>query len=138
MKDLAEFREGVEGIATGLAARRIQKKDADRLQNLLHEARQHLERSEEGWSAFIETDNRIHMALAEISRNRLYQLVLETVHNNITLYYERLLKKDVKVMKINYQDLEAIIDAVVRKNPGDAQRWAERHVRKFHRIMEEE
>lgn len=137
MKDLAEFREGVEGIATGLAAKRAQRRDIERLQGLLQEARMHLDRGDEGWADFIETDNRIHMAIAEISRNQIYKLVLETVHNNITLYYDRLLKKDVKVMKINHQDLQAIIAAVVDKKPGDAQRWAEKHIKKFHRIMEE-
>lgn len=138
MKDLAEFREGVEGKAAGLAAKRANRKDVENLSSLLKEARGYLETGEAGWSEFIEVDNRIHMAVAEITRNQLYMLVLETVHDNITLYYERLLKKELRIMKINYQDLQAIVAAVMQKNSEEAQRSAERHIKKFHRFMEEE
>jgi len=138
MKDLAEFREGVEGKATSLAAKRATRKDGERLTNLLREAREFLDKGEQGWADFIDIDNQIHMAIAEISRNQLYKLVLETVHDNITLYYDRLLKKNMKVMKINYQDLQIIISAIVQKNPEEAQSGAEKHIKKFHRFMEEE
>jgi DNA-binding FadR family transcriptional regulator len=138
MKDLAEFREGVEGKAAGLAAKRANRKDIERLEALLKEAQELLEKGEAGWADFIEVDNRIHMAVADISRNQLYKLVLETVHDNITLYYDRLLRKEMRIMKINYQDLQAIISAIADKNTVEAQRWAEKHIKKFHRLMEEE
>jgi len=83
LSNLAEFREGVEGIVAGLAVERAQKEDIDHLKQLLAEARDRLEEGESSWDAFIRVDNRIHLALAQIARNPIYESILRTIYDNI-------------------------------------------------------
>ena len=63
LRDLAEFREGVEGMVAALAVERATKQDVRQLKNLLKQAKAHLDAGTERWDAFIQTDNQIHMAL---------------------------------------------------------------------------
>jgi len=137
LRDLAEFREGVEGMVTGLAAERAKTKDIQSLRKLLGEARMHLEKGVAHWDDFISVDNRLHMALAHIAGNPVYQSVLQTVHGNINQYYARYLPKEEKNLRENYQDLCEIVKAVELGHAAEARLLAQHHVRRFNRFMEE-
>jgi len=136
LSDLAEFREGVEGMVTGLAAQRATKNDEPRLNNLLQEAGRFLSEGLSSWDAFIRNDNALHMELARIAGNPVYESVLRTVHDNINRYYERFLPHSIEVMKENYEDLCRIVDAVLSNRPEDAREKAQVHIKRFSRFME--
>jgi len=93
LRDLAEFREGVEGLVAGLAAERATNNDIDRLEQLLVEAESHLEHGISHWDEFIKVDNNLHLALAQIAGNPIYESILKTVYENIRLYFSRFLPK---------------------------------------------
>jgi DNA-binding FadR family transcriptional regulator len=137
LRDLAEFREGVEGMVTGLAAERATKADIQSLRKLLAEARMHLEKGVTHWDDFIGVDNKLHMALARIAGNPVYQTVLQTVHDNINQYYDRYLPKKEKHLRENYQDLCEIVKAVESHQAAEARLIAQHHVSRFNRFMEE-
>ena len=96
LKDLAEFREGVEGMVAGLAAERAKSEDIQYLNQLLTEAKTHLENGISRWDEFIQVDNQLHLTLAHIAGNPIYESVLKTVYENIKLYFIRFLDREDK------------------------------------------
>ena len=138
LNHLAEFREGVEGDITAIAARRAQKSDIDQLKALLDAAARKAESGAAAVNEFLKADKALHLALAKISKNPVYISVLKTVHENIHRYYERYLSMDTAEMHENLQDLRDIVGAVAAKEPETARRLAQSHVRRFNRYMKKE
>jgi len=137
LRDLAEFREGVEGMVAGLAADRAKKEDIHYLKQLLGEASKNLEKGVSHWDAFIGVDDTLHMALAHIAGNPVYESVLQTVHDNINRYYEQFLPKKEEILRENYRDLCEIVKAVEDGKAAEARQLAHDHVSRFNRFMEE-
>jgi len=137
LKDLAEFREGVEGLVAGLAAERAKSDDIFRLEELLAEAKTHLEHGISHWDKFIEADNRIHLTLAHIAGNPIYESVLTIVYQNINLYFGKFLPKEESLMRENFQDLAEIVAVVKSGQSAKANLLVQNHVYRFNRLMEE-
>lgn len=136
-RDLAEFREGMEGGVAALAAQRGQDEDMALLNRLLQEAEEHLKKGRKGWDSFIRTDEKLHMALARMSGNLLFISVLESVYYNIHTYYENYLPRGKKILQENFNDLRAIVTAVTGRDAEAARELAQGHVRRFNAYMEE-
>ncbi len=137
LRDLAEFREGVEGIVAGLAVERAKSEDIQHLKKLLVDAKTHLEEGAAGWDEFILVDNRVHMALANIAGNPIYEWVLQTIYDNIRRYFDQFLPREERLLRENYQDLCEIVEAVEKGQAAKAHLLAQNHVYRFNRIMEE-
>jgi DNA-binding FadR family transcriptional regulator len=137
LRDIAEFREGVEGMVTGLAAERAKEEDIELLKRLLGEAKTFVAKGVSHWDEFIQVDNMLHMALAHIAGNPVYQSVLKTVHDNIIRYYDRFLPRKEQNMRENYEDLCGIVKAVENGQSTEARLLAQEHVNRFNRFMEE-
>jgi GntR family transcriptional repressor for pyruvate dehydrogenase complex len=137
LKDLAEFREGVEGLVAGLAAERAEGEDIARLEELLAEAKIHREQGISRWDEFIEADNRIHLTLAHIAGNPIYESVLTIVYQNINLYFGKFLPKEEDLLGQNFQDLVEIVAAVKSGQAAKASLLVQNHVYRFNRLMEE-
>ncbi len=137
LRDLAEFREGVEGIVAALAAERAKKEDIDNLKQLLREAKIYLDEGIARWNDFIHVDNILHMELAHIAGNPVYESVLQTVHDNINRYYNRFLSKEGEIMKENYRDMCKIVKAVEDGQSKKARLLVQDHVNRFNRFMED-
>jgi GntR family transcriptional regulator, transcriptional repressor for pyruvate dehydrogenase complex len=134
---LAEFREGVEGMVAGLAAKRATAPDIARLQELLAAAGKFLQDGAKQWDAFIRADEELHLAVAEISANQIYISVLKTLYDNIHTYYESFLAKEEPFLRENYQDLCELVTAIADHDPKEASRLAQDHVRRFSSYMEQ-
>ncbi len=137
LHDLAEFREGMEGDVAALAAQRATEEDRSQLLGLLGEAEGHLTAGRKGWDAFVRTDEQIHMALAHMSGNRLFSVVLTSVYHNIHTYYENCLSWNTELLQENYDDLRNIVAAVSAGEAERAREMALGHVRRFNGYMEE-
>jgi DNA-binding FadR family transcriptional regulator len=137
LRDLAEFREGVEGLVASLAAERAKSGDILQLEDLLAEAKTHVEHGMLHWDEFIEADNRIHLTLAHIAGNPIYESVLKTVYQNINLYFGKFLPKKESLMTENFQDLAEIVAAVKSGQAAKAMLLVQNHVYRFNRLMEE-
>ena len=133
---LAEFREDVEGTVAGLAAQRAEETDIQHLQELVDAAKTHMQAGVDQWSEFMRVDEKVHMYIAQIARNPIYELILKTVHANIHIYYDRFLPSGINEIKENYEDLRQLYEAVANKRPEQALTIARRHVRRFNRKME--
>ncbi len=136
LEHLAEFRAGVEGTVTGIAAEKAEADGIKTLQALMEKASDCYKGGLERWDDFVRVDEQVHMCLARISGNPLYQVILRTIHDNIHIYYDRFLKAGPEEFRENYEDLQAIVAAVVRKDAAAAARLAREHVRRFNRYME--
>jgi GntR family transcriptional repressor for pyruvate dehydrogenase complex len=137
LKDLAEFREGVEGMVAGLAAERAKGEDITNLEKLLAEAKTHLDHGISHWDEFIQVDNHLHLTLAHIAGNPIYESVLITVYENIRLYFSRFLPQEEELLRENYQDLCEIVEAVEQGQAAKANFLVQKHVYRFNRLMEE-
>lgn len=137
LRDLAEFREGVEGIVAALAAKRATEEDIFSLKGLLKEAGVCLKQGTPGWDDFIRIDNQIHMALAKMARNPVYESVLRTVYDNIHRYFDRFLPREEDIIRENYRDLREIVKAVEEGRAEKASHLVQDHVSRFNRRMEE-
>ena len=137
LRDLAEFREGVEGIVASLAAERAKREDIQYLKQLLTEAEAFLEGGVSDWAAFIQVDNQIHMGLARIARNPVYESFLQTVYDNIYRYFDQYLPREAGLLRENYQDLCEIVRAVEKGESAKARLLVQNHVYRFNRLMEE-
>jgi DNA-binding FadR family transcriptional regulator len=137
LRDLAEFREGVEGIVAGLAVERAKSEDIQHLKKLLADAKTNLEEGAVGWDEFILVDNRVHVALADIAGNPIYKWVLQTIYDNIHRYFNQFLPREERVLRENYQDLCGIVETVEKGQAAKAHLLVQNHVYRFNRIMEE-
>lgn len=135
LDQLAEFREGVEGCASALAAERASKEDIKRLKKLLARARKHLEAWDSEWTDFFQVDLEIHIALAEISGNPVYFAVVQMVQKNIL---EDFSFKDEQGLAENYQSLYEIVAAIESGDADRARSLVQDHIVQCTRYMKKE
>lgn len=70
LKELAEFREEVEGAVAAQAARKAKKEDIKKLTSLIETMKTLCDGGQESWRETIKVDNQFHLCLARIARNR--------------------------------------------------------------------
>lgn len=137
LRDLAEFREEVEGGVAALAAQRAGDDDVAALKALLVEAEGNLNQGRSGWDAFIRADEQLHLALARMSGNLLFLTVLQSLYVNIHTYYVKYLPRNKALLKENLEDLREIVGAIAAHDSGRARGIAQSHVRRFNSYMEQ-
>ena len=135
LEHLAEFREGVEGTVSALAATRATAADNKKLAALIDEAAGCCERGTAGWGSFVQVDERVHKEIAGVAGNPLYTFVVHSVHENIHRYYDKYLIIGEFEMEENYQDLQLIVAAIADHDAETARKLAVEHVRRFSRYM---
>jgi len=136
LEHLAEFREGVEATVTGIAAEKADDQGIQELEALMKRATACYAGGLELWDDFVRVDEQVHMALARISGNPLYMFIMQTIHHNIHLYYDRFLNAGPDEFRENLEDLQAIVAAVSQKDAPLAAELARQHVQRFNRYME--
>lgn len=136
LEHLAEFREGVEGTVTSLAAIRSTAADDKKLSELMDEAAKNRDKGMAGWKKFVHMDEKIHTEIARIAGNPLYIFVLQSIHENIHRYYDKFLTVGETELEENYQDLRQIVEAIIGNDPETASSMAIKHVRRFSSYME--
>ncbi|MCX8118038.1 MAG: FCD domain-containing protein [Desulfobacterota bacterium] len=136
LKELAEFREEVEGAVAERAARRAKKEDIEELKAYLGSMQPLLEDGRNTWREMIEIDNQFHRCLARMAGNRVFESILTIVYDNIFRYFDRFLPRDKKVVERIYKDLSGIVEAIQMKDPQKTKALIQDHVRRFDRMME--
>ncbi len=137
LRHLAEFREVVEGAVAELAAQRATATDKKKLAGLIAQAARYREKGVQDWDNFVQVDEKIHIELASVSGNPLYRFIHHSIHENIQRYYDKLLIVGEDELEENFQDLTAIVSAVVAGDAEKAKRFAVDHVRRFSAYMEQ-
>jgi GntR family transcriptional regulator, transcriptional repressor for pyruvate dehydrogenase complex len=138
LSDLSQFRLDVEGIVARRAAERAGPEEIKALNTLIGQAGELFEGLEFDWRKLMEVDRKIHLLLARAAGNQLHLLVLQSIHNNITPYYEAYLSKSPEVQINNFNELRALVRAVSKGNGDEAEHLARDHVAKGNLVMKKE
>ena len=88
LRHLYEFREGTEGAVAALATERASVKDIDQLEADLKKAQQLLEKNPPDHIKFWEAESRLHVMMAKLSGNIIYEWVLSAVHTKVHSYVQ--------------------------------------------------
>lgn len=136
LKHLAEFREGVEGDITALAAQRATDRDIRKLEQILEMAQEYCDKGAKFARQFLEADMKFHLTLSQISGNPVYETVERIVQGNIIPYYEAFLDMGESKMRENCDDLFKIVKAVKQKRPEEARAIARNHIARYADYME--
>jgi GntR family transcriptional repressor for pyruvate dehydrogenase complex len=138
LRELAEFREIVEGIVAEKAARKAKKQHIRQLASFLESIENCMHAGELKWDEAVKEDNKFHLLIAQIAGNRIFESVLTTVYENINRYWDRFLPVDKRkrILERTHRDLCNILKAIQRKECHRAQTLAQGHVRRFNLVME--
>lgn len=134
---LAQFRKILEGHIAAQTALIADKNEINQLKAILKEAKMHIKTKPSGWEEFHKMDATFHMVLAKIAKNPLIEANLQSIHDNIQIYFNQYLPFSDALLMDNYEDLCKIVEAVENKNSLKARQLAETHVTKFNDLMEE-
>lgn len=138
LRELAEFREAVEGLVASKAAQKAKKEDIQQLTIFLESIKKNLNNAELRWDEFVADDKRFHLSLARIAGNRIIESVLYTVYENIKQYLDQFLPRNsrMRIMERTYRDLCNITEAIKKKNCDKAEFFVQDHVSRFNLMME--
>lgn len=131
LQHLIEYRVNVEGIVAGIAAERSTSDDVKRLKNILLEAKDIVDKETSTWNDLRPLDIKIHIEIAKISQNPVFENSLKVIHENLMIIYEKYYQYDRKIMKENYFELCEIVTAIEKGLPDKAKSLAISHAERF-------
>lgn len=137
MHEIAEFREDVEGTVAYLAATKKERYNKELIESLLQKAEECVTEGVAAWDRFIDLDNRIHDEFSHVADNRLYAMILHTIHENINRYYDRLLPRKQEIMMRNLHDLKKIASAIEAGLADEAKKHTQHHIQQFYIYMKQ-
>lgn len=133
---LYEFREGVEGTAAGLATERAQQEDLMEFEAAVAEAVQGLEADPDNWVGFYEIESRLHMIVARMSGNPIFEWVLGAIHTGVHTYAHLLPRREWELRQ-NLQDWQAILEAMKNREVVKVQILTTAHAARFNTYVKE-
>jgi len=136
--DIADFRELVEGGATAIAATCATKKEVKNLRTILEESRAVLEADRSDWKTYYKYDEKFHVAIANITKNPLFEIVLQSLHFNLLDTDDRFAPRSPEHLRDNYEELAQIMEAIEAGDAEKAERAARKHVKTFNLHMKEQ
>lgn len=136
LRELAEFREVVEGTMAAQAARKATVADVNDLRSCVDRIQEYMAAPESLWKEIREEDIKFHRLLHRIAGNRLFESVLDIVYTHIHRYSDRYLSKEGRVSKRIHRDLYAITEAIRTRNEGEAFSLVQGHIQWFNAVME--
>ncbi|OUM93945.1 MAG: GntR family transcriptional regulator [Firmicutes bacterium ZCTH02-B6] len=128
MKDIAEvfeIRGALEGLAAELAAERATEEQLERLERLLVEIGECIERQDV--DGMIEKDTAFHDLLFSASHNERLVQILSLLREQIQRFRSRTLAR-VERMKVALEEHKAIVEALGRRDSELARSLAEAHI----------
>ena len=122
LKDLTDFREGLEGCVAELAAREADKKKISQLSELRSKLEDLAAKGTGEWTAFHAVEAALHQELVKLTGNPLFELNVITVHENIGGYYRRYLPKSNEILERNCRDWDRLLKALQDSQAEEAGR----------------
>ena len=136
LRELAEFREALEGEVAARAAEKATRDDLKELWSILDSIKNHLAAPEPEWDEVIFKDIEFHLALARIAENRIFESVLKIVYDNIRLYFDSFLPREGGILEGVYRDFSKVMAAIEARDPDKAKSLLIDHVKRFNQMME--
>jgi DNA-binding FadR family transcriptional regulator len=136
LRQLAEFREFLEGYAAEKAAEIQNDEEMVQLRRIVQAIQDHVDTCPDDWTEFNRLDAMFHQKLAAMADNPLVEANLVTVHDNIQGYFQKYLPFSRQLLEKDFADLRDIASAVEQGKVKEAGKAARRHIARFTRIME--
>jgi GntR family transcriptional repressor for pyruvate dehydrogenase complex len=136
LRELAEFREVVEGAMAAQAARKATRADANDLRSCVDRIQEYMAAPESLWEQIREEDNKFHRLLSRIAGNRLFESVLDIVYTHFQQYFDQYLPKEERIAKRIHRDLRAITEAIRTGDEREAFSLVQGHIQWFNAAME--
>jgi len=134
VKHLAEFREVVEGNTAAHAAERASTKDIEKLRRLLEKGMQLVDSKIINEKGFYKWELGMHLELARISRNPLFEWISGTLYLNL-LPYSTLLSSSQAAMQEALEDWEDIVEAIENGEVIRVSSIIKAHITKYRKLM---
>ena len=129
LRELAEFREIFEPLVAFRAAEKIKEKDIKELRDIVRSIKKHLDSGELRWNEIMAEDKKFHVSLARLSGNRIFESVLDSFHNSINRYFQRLLPRERWVLEVIYNNLNKIVRAMEKRDSKKVQALVLEHAK---------
>lgn len=126
--DIVQFRSELEGNITFRAARNAVKKDLEELDQITESMELHLVPGPHEWNEYIRLDKQMHLTLARIAGNPIYELIMKTFLDNLNDYYEPYRDREKAFIQQNFDNVKAIVEAIKNKDPETARKWIIEHL----------
>jgi DNA-binding FadR family transcriptional regulator len=126
--NLLELRDHLDPIIAEKAARLACAEDIKKLELFLSEIESNINSPAYDWDLILDIDRKIHISLAEITRNQLYVWLTTTLIDHF-IHYTNSWKNETFVnAKINFQTLSRIVAAIKSRDPKMAFSEAKNHI----------
>lgn len=135
LEHLAQFRELLEGFAAEQAALLSSPGQHQELERIIEKIQEHLDAEPQDWQEFHRLDSQFHQMVATLARNPLLLVNLETIHQNIEVYFQQYLPFSLSLLEDDFNDLKNIYLAIRESEMKAAGELAREHVAKFSRLM---
>lgn len=130
LEEVAQFRVGVEGLTAKIAAEAATAKDIGHLKGLIAEAETYVNKGVSHASRFYRLEKKMHEELVRMTKNRLYEAVVITIHDNFSNYYDYLPKNN-EILRKAFDDWLEILNALEKGQPKKVQAIMESHIQTF-------
>ena len=131
VEHLMIFRNTLEVSAAAWAAVNASAEDVADLRRLLVEMEVHLEKGMAGFDPFFEVEDRLHRALARMTRNPLFESVLTTVYDHHPGYNLEVVKPRLENMEQVFGDWKKLAASIADRRPEDAWTFMAAHFHNF-------
>jgi DNA-binding FadR family transcriptional regulator len=137
IEHLAEFREAVEGSTAAHAAERASRKDIEKLKGLMEKGVQLAGAKKINEKEFYQWELGMHLELARISRNPLFEWISGTLYLNL-LPFRTLLSSSSAAVQEALEDWEDIVAAMEKGQVVRVCSIVKAHITKYGRMMSQD
>lgn len=118
-RQLIEFRLDLDAIITRRAAMAATERDIADLQAIVARGRELLKAEPVDWRKLLDIDQRIHYALAGMSRNAIHEWVMQTVLDHMHSYFDVFVRRREEFARRSFDDMARVVEALAG---GDVER----------------
>ncbi|BBO73250.1 GntR family transcriptional regulator [Desulfosarcina widdelii] len=127
-RHIYQYRSNLDATIAGLAAENATDKDIAALESMVAEGNYLLEKEPFDWQRYVEADIRIHLKLARMTGNPIYEWILGTFLENMNEYFDAYLDKENNFSRKNWQNMNRLVQAIKDRQPQEAARQAVIHL----------
>lgn len=125
IKEIFEIRSALESLSTGLAARRIEPDELEKLRTLLTEIEGHIQRKD--IDKIVETDIEFHGLLYQVSRNERLVTIISNLKEQLARFRTLSMSYPGR-LKQTLEEHRAMVEAIAEGDVEAARDAAERHM----------
>ena len=125
IKEIFEIRSALESLSTGLAARRIEPDELEKLRALLTEIEGHIERRD--IDKIVETDIEFHGLLYQVSRNERLVTIISNLKEQLARFRTLSMSYPGRLQE-TLEEHRAMVEAIAAGDVEAARDAAERHM----------